>query len=183
MHNDISRDGHDDELPCWQRHCDDESVHRYSVRIIYQCDVTIASGSHIDDITIAKLLHLKTYREQLGMNGMIFVYLRLRERKIQLQMSSGILLCWISPEVELTSVMTDFPSSAIERICGVLNHLVSDVMINWHAQRARRNMPLISSALPNILCVMTVMACRWIIGKKKNMKKNIKKMMLWNLRK
>ena len=42
--------------PGWQRHCDDESVHRYSVRIIDQCDVTIASGSHIDDVTIAKLL-------------------------------------------------------------------------------------------------------------------------------
>ena len=42
--------------PGWQRHCDDESVHRYSVRIIDQCDVTIASGSHIDEVTIAKLL-------------------------------------------------------------------------------------------------------------------------------
>ena len=28
--------------PGWQRHCDDESVHRYSVRIIDQRDVTIA---------------------------------------------------------------------------------------------------------------------------------------------
>ena len=42
--------------PGWQRHCDDESVHRYSVRTIDQCDVTIASGSHIDVVTIAKLL-------------------------------------------------------------------------------------------------------------------------------
>ena len=42
--------------PCRQRHCDDESVHRYSVRIIDQCDVTIASGSRIDDVTNAKLL-------------------------------------------------------------------------------------------------------------------------------
>ena len=42
--------------PGWQRHCDDESVHRYSVRIIDQCYVTIVSGSHIDDVTIAKLL-------------------------------------------------------------------------------------------------------------------------------
>ena len=42
--------------PGWQRHCDDESVHRYSVWMIDQCDVTIASGSHIDDVTIAKLL-------------------------------------------------------------------------------------------------------------------------------
>ena len=40
----------------WQRHCDYESVYRISVRIIDQCDVTMASGSHIDDVTIAKLL-------------------------------------------------------------------------------------------------------------------------------
>ena len=50
-------------------------------------------------------------------------------------MSSGILKWWISPEVEFTPVMTDFPSSAIERICGALNRLVSDVIINRHAQR------------------------------------------------
>ena len=59
-HNDKSRDGLTMSAmlnrPGWQRHCDDESVHRYSVRIIDQCDVTIASGSHIDDVTIAKLL-------------------------------------------------------------------------------------------------------------------------------
>ena len=42
--------------PGLQRHCDNESVHRYSARIIDQCDITIASGSHIDDVTIAKLL-------------------------------------------------------------------------------------------------------------------------------
>ena len=42
--------------PGWQRHCDDESVHRYSSRIIDQCEVTIASDWHIDDVTIAKLL-------------------------------------------------------------------------------------------------------------------------------
>ena len=60
--------------------------------------------------------------------------------------------------------MTDFPSSAIERICGALNRLVSDVMINWHAQRVRRKMSLIPSALPNVLRVLTVMACCWIVG-------------------
>ena len=57
--------------------------------------------------------------------------------------------------------MTDFPSSAIERICGAWHRLVSDVIINWHAQRARRKMSLIPSALPNVLFVM---ACRWIVG-------------------
>ena len=82
-------------------------------------------------------------------------------------MSSDILQCWISPEVEFTSVMTDFPSSAIERICGALNRLVSDVIINWHAQRARRKMSLIPSALPNVLLVMV---CRWIVGIVKTLK-------------
>ena len=77
-------------------------------------------------------------------------------------MSSGILQWWISPEVEFTSVMTDFPSSAIERICRALNRFVSDVIINWHAQRARRKMSLIPSALPNVLPV--TLACCWIIG-------------------
>ena len=76
-------------------------------------------------------------------------------------MSSGILQWWISPAVEFTSVMTDFPSSTKERICGALNRLVSDVIINWHAQRARWKMSLIPSALPNVLIVM---ACRWIVG-------------------
>ena len=42
--------------PGWQRHCDDQSFYRYSVGIIDKCDVTIASGLHIDDVTIAKLL-------------------------------------------------------------------------------------------------------------------------------
>ena len=103
--------------------------------------------------------HLKSYRERLEKNGMIFVYQDYVE--IQLQMSSVFLHWWISPEVEFTSVMTDFPSFKIDRICGVLNRLVSDVMIIWHTQRARRKMYLIPSALPNVLLVM---ACRWIVG-------------------
>ena len=77
-------------------------------------------------------------------------------------MSSGILQWWISPEVEFTSVMTDFPSSAIERICGALTRLVSDVILNRHAQSTRRKLSLIPSALPNVLLV--TLACRWIIG-------------------
>ena len=77
-------------------------------------------------------------------------------------MSSGILKRWISSEVEFTSVMTDFPSSATEIICGALNRLVSDVIINRHTQRARRKMFLIPSAFPNVLLV--TLACRWIIG-------------------
>ena len=77
-------------------------------------------------------------------------------------MSCGILQCWISPEVDLTSVMTDFPSSPIERICGALNRLVSDVILNRHSQRTRRKMSLIPSALPNVLFVIS--AWRWIIS-------------------
>ena len=76
-------------------------------------------------------------------------------------MSSGILQWWISPEVKFTSVMTDFPSSAIERICGALNRLASDLIINWHAQHARQKMSLIPSALSNFLLIM---ACRWIVS-------------------
>ena len=57
--------------------------------------------------------------------------------------------------------MTDFPSSATERICGALNRLVSDVIINWHAQRSWRKMSLIPSASQNVVLVM---ACRWIAG-------------------
>ena len=45
---------------------------------------------------------------------------------------------------------------------GTTNRLVSDVIINWHAQRTRRKMSLIPSALPNVLFV--TLACRWIIG-------------------
>ena len=58
-------------------------------------------------------------------------------------------------------VMTDFPSSAVERICGALNRLTSDVIINWHAQRARRKMSLIPSALPNVLLVNGMSLDSW----------------------
>ena len=60
----------------------DESVHRYSVRITDQCDVTIASGSHIDDVTIAELLTFEIISGAAKMNGMVFGYLRLREDSI-----------------------------------------------------------------------------------------------------
>ena len=63
---------------------------------------------------------------------------------------------------DFTSVMTDFPSSAIERICGALNRLVSDVILNRHAQRTWRKRSWIPSALPNVLLVIS--ACRWMIG-------------------
>ena len=164
MHNDKSRDGHDDELPCWQRHCDDESVHRYSVRIIDQCDVTIASGSHIDDVTIAKLLTFENISGAARNEWYDFCLSKTTWAEDSITNEQ-----WYFAMLNITrgwiKVRDDrFSKSAIERICGVLDHLVSDVMINWHAQRARRNMPLISSALPNILCVMTVMACRWIVG-------------------
>ena len=80
--------------------------------------------------------HLKSYRQRIRMNGMIFIYLK---REDSIKLSSCILHWWILPEVEFTSVMTDFPSFAIEIVCGALNRLVNDVIINWHAQRGTRN--------------------------------------------
>ena len=77
-------------------------------------------------------------------------------------MSSGIFQWWISPEVEFMSMMTGFPSSVIERICGALNRLVSDVILNRHVQCTQRKISLIPSALPNVLLVTS--ACLWIIG-------------------
>ena len=119
--------------PGWQCHCGNESVHRYSVRIIDQCDITIASGSHIDDVTIAKLL---TFEIISGAARNERYGFRLFKTTWRFNYKWAVVLqWWISPEVKFTSVMTDFPSSAIERICGALNHLASDVIINWHAQR------------------------------------------------
>ena len=54
------------------------------------------------------------------------------------------------------------PAVARPLAAGTTNRLVSDVIINWHAQRTRRKMSLIPSALPNVLFV--TLACRWIIG-------------------
>ena len=82
--------------------------------------------------------HLKSYRERLGTNGMIFVYLRQGEDSITNEQWYLAMVNII--RVEFTSVMADFPSSAIERISGSLTRLLSDVIINWHAQRARRKM-------------------------------------------
>ena len=104
--------------------------------------------------------HLKSYLKRLGMNGMIFVYLRLHEDSITNEQwyfaMVNITRGWIRVRDDRFS-----KSSAIGRICGALNRLVSDVIINWHAQRAWRKMSLIPSALPNVLFVM---ACRWIVG-------------------
>ena len=66
--------------PGLQRHCDNENVHRYSVRVIDQCDVTIARGLHMDDVTIAKLLTFEIISGAArNERDMIFGYLRLRE--------------------------------------------------------------------------------------------------------
>ena len=104
--------------------------------------------------------HLKSYRERLGMNGMVFVYLRLREDSITNEQwyfaMVNITRGWIHVRDDRFSKFRN-----TESICGALNRLASDVIINWHAQRARRKMSLIPSALPNVLLVM---ACRWIVG-------------------
>ena len=57
--------------PGWQRHCDDKSIHRNSVRIIDQCDITIASSSLIDDATIAQLLTFEIISGVARNNGMM----------------------------------------------------------------------------------------------------------------
>ena len=71
----------DDEPPCWnisalQRHCD-WSANKNSVRIIGQYDVTIASGSCVDDAAVTPLFLFTIVSGRLGMNGVIFVYYEL----------------------------------------------------------------------------------------------------------
>ena len=73
----------DDEPPGWnvhgwQTHWNG-SVHKNSVRIIGQYDLTISSSSCIDDVTITHLFSFETVSGRLGMTAMIFVYLRLHE--------------------------------------------------------------------------------------------------------
>ena len=162
--------------PGWQRHCGDESVHRYSVRIIDQCDVTIARGSHIDDVTIAKLL---TFEIKSGADRNERYGFRLSKIMWRFNYKWAVVFCNGEYHQRLNSCpwWQIFPSFAIERICRALNRLVSDVTINWLAQRARRKMSLIPSALPNVLLV--TLACRWIVG----IVKILKKIMLWNPRK
>ena len=52
-------------VPAWQRYWDG-SVHRNSVRIIGQNDVTITSGCFIDDVTITPLYLFETASDRLG---------------------------------------------------------------------------------------------------------------------
>ena len=128
------------------------------LRVIDQCDVTIASSSHIDDVLLS-CWHLKLYRERPGMNGLIFVHLRLREDSITNEQRYfavvNITRGWIHVRDDRFSKFWN------KRICGALNRLVSDVRINWHAQRAWWKMFLMPSALPNVLLII---ACRWIVG-------------------
>ena len=139
----------------WQCHCDDESVHRYSVRIIDQCDVTIVA--HISMTSqLLSCWHLKSYRERLGMNGMIFVYLRPRKDSIANEQ-------WYFEMVNITRGWIHVPDGRFSKFrnrSGALNRLASDVIINWHEQGARRKISLIPSALSNVLLEM---ACCWIV--------------------
>ena len=134
------------------------------LRVIDQCDVTIASSSHIDDVLLS-CWHLKLYRERPGMNGLIFVHLRLREDSITNEQRYfavvNITRGWIHVRDDRFSKFRN------KRICGALNRLVSDVRINWHAQRAWWKMSLMPSALPNVLLII---ACRWIVGTVKILK-------------
>ena len=139
-------------------HCDDESVHRYSVRTIDQCDVTIASGSHIDDVTIAKLLTFEIISGAARNERYDF---RLFKTTWRFNYKWAVVFCNGECHQSWIHVRDDRLSKFRNRIYGALNYLVSDVIINWHAQRARRKMSLIPSALPNVILVM---ACRWIVG-------------------
>ena len=67
-----------ENVPGWQRHCD-ESVHWNSVRIIGQYDITIASGSCSDDVTITHLLSFEIVSGTTRNERCSSVYLRLHE--------------------------------------------------------------------------------------------------------
>ena len=130
--HDKSRDDHDDEPPC--------------------------CGSHIRDVTIAKLL---TFEIRSGTARNERYDFRLSKTTWRFNYKWKVVFCNDEYHQRLNSRPWWQILSAIERICGALNRFVSDVIIIWHTQRARRKMYLISSALPNVLLVM---ACRWRVG-------------------
>ena len=62
--SDKSSDDHGEEPPCrnvvgWQTHCDDEGIHRNSIRKIDQSNVTSATSVSINDVTKAEHLTFK----------------------------------------------------------------------------------------------------------------------------
>ena len=98
----------DDEPPCWNvsewQRQRDESVHRNSVRIFGQHDVKIASGSCIDNVTITHLLLFEIVSGTTGNERYDFRLLRVTWR-LKIQMDSGVFHWWISPEIEVTSMI------------------------------------------------------------------------------
>ena len=122
--------------------------------------------------------NLKSYRERLGMNCMIFVYLRLREDLITNEqwyfVMMNIARGWIDVRDDRFSKFHNRKKLRSLELFGKwrhnlnLNNLNLNLVINWHAQRARRKMSLIPSVLPKVLLVMT---CHWIVGILKKLKK------------
>ena len=84
-------------VPGWQRHCN-ESAHKDSFRIIGPSDVTIASGSCIDDITITHLFPFEivsrtTRNERYGFRSFKVTW------RFKIQINSGMFQWWILPDV------------------------------------------------------------------------------------
>ena len=125
--------------------------------------------------------NLKSYRERLGMNCMIFVYLRLREDSITNEQ-------WYFVMVNITRGWIDVRDDRFSKFrnrkklwslesfgkwrhnlnLNNLNNFNLNLVINWHAQRAWRKMSLIPSVLLKVLLLIT---CHWIVGILKILKK------------
>ena len=101
--------------------------------------------------------HLKSYRERLGMNGMTFVYLRLREASITNEQ-------WYFAMVIITRGLIHVRDDRFSQFRNRKNLRSLKSFGKWHHNLlARATCPaktsLIPSALPNVLLVM---ACPWI---------------------
>ena len=106
--------------------------------------------------------HLKSYRERLGMNGMIFVYLSLREDSITNEHwyfgMVNIIRGWIHVRNDRFSKFRNRKNLQSLESFGKWRHK----MTSFRARATcTAKMSLIPSALPNVLVVM---ACRWIVG-------------------
>ena len=145
--------------PGWQRYCDDESVHRYSVRIIDQCDVTITSGSHIDDVTIAKPLTFEIISGAARNERYDFL---LSKTTWRFNYKWAVVFC----NGEYHRRLNSRPWWQIFQVRNRKNLWSLESFGKWRHNKLTRatctaKMSLIPSALPNVLLVLT---CRWIFG-------------------
>ena len=106
-----------DEPPCWNvsgwQRQNDEGVYGNSVRIFGQYDVKIASGSCIDNVTITQLFLFEIVSGTTRNVQYDFRLLRVTWR-FKIQMDSGVFHWWISPEIEVTSMIPCFSSFMTE---------------------------------------------------------------------